>query len=324
MKWNSCVLFFTCIYSTISFAQPENLTHTQIPDTTANVIGQNETINEYFETDDNLNSMPPKLYAQADEPAAKQPSDGTSATKDSSVSSSKDNTNKESAATTTGTVSDPGKSKKKKGSKKQSGESGDSSGHGLQESGAPYKANIGASFEYASESQSKKFSDKTSKTTATTMSLGLGYLMIFGKFEVGPVLSYSNESSKIPEIIDGNYTKKVVTKTGLGGMGVFNIGNIQQDKMLPYVATSILRSSSVDSQTDSSSSTIKITTNITEVAPELGLKFFLGAHLAVNPYFKYILEMSGDEKTEVTGSDATVAAVTGSKMTLGVGLLTYF
>ena len=105
---------------------------------------------------------------------------------------------------------------------------------------------------------------------------------------------------------------------GLGGAFVFNLGNIQQDKMVPFVGLKIEK---IAETTDKSSD--KTTDSEMRLGLEGGVKYFLGSHLALKPFLSYQLTMSGEHKVESSGSGAAVSSVTGSDLTIGVGLSTY-
>ena len=206
------------------------------------------------------------------------------------------------------------KKKKKAAAGAESADTGNSLGHGSQDSGQPYKANLDFSFSFASSSRNQKYTDKTSKNTSSSLQLDLAYLFVFGSMEAGPMFSFSSGSEKE----SGTSATTKSSGLGLGGAFVYNLGNIQQDKMVPFVGLKIER---ISETTDIAS--VKTTDSEMRLGLEGGVKYFLGSHLALKPFLSYQLTMSGEHKVESSGSGASVSSVTGSDLTIGVGLSTY-
>jgi hypothetical protein len=213
------------------------------------------------------------------------------------------------------------KKKKKAAAGTESADTGNSLGHGSQDSGQPYKANLDFSFSFASSSRNQKYTDKTSKNTSSSLQLDLAYLFVFGSMEAGPMFSFSSGSEK--EGGDSVATKS--SGLGLGGAFVFNLANIQQDKTVPFVGLKIERTSKTNDVTSKTSAVTSGKTTDIEMSLGLegGVKYFLGSHLALKPFLSYQLTMSGEHKVESSGSGASVSSVTGSDLTIGVGLSTY-
>lgn len=99
---------------------------------------------------------------------------------------------------------------------------------------------------------------------------------------------------------------------GFGGAFFMNFGNIQADKLVPYAGASVM----MDTKTDDSS---KATKKLTNLGLEGGMKYFVGAHLALKPFLSYEMTLSGEDKR-----DTSVGSVTGNTLQLGVGLAKYF
>jgi hypothetical protein len=184
-------------------------------------------------------------------------------------------------------------------------------GHGSQDSGAPYRANIELGFDFSSKSQNLKYTNETFKTTSTHIGFDIAWLFVFLKMEAGPLFYFASDNQKI-----GSTTTKS-SAFGLGGAFFFNMGNIHSDKFVPYAGIKLLTSSET---IDSGS---KVTEKMTDFGIEGGMKYFVGAHLALKPFLRYQLTFSGESKSEAT-SPATVASITGSELNLGLGLAKYF
>lgn len=199
-------------------------------------------------------------------------------------------------------------------------------GHGLQESGMPYKANVDTSIVYSSSNEARKFTDREFKTSTTDIAIALKYLAVLGPMEVGPIIGYQSITVKSTNASDANVNDNL--KTGITSFGLgfaFNIGNISQDKMVPFVGMDVLRKSSkATATTDGSTGSVVDTVSTMALAIELGAKYFMGGHVALKPFFKYSKTLSGEDKSEVTGEEAQVASITGGGMNLGMGLVTYF
>jgi hypothetical protein len=266
-----------------------------------------DSLDQYFDLDDNdsdATSSPLSAQATTDETAPA--TDETTATTAPSEA--------------TAPASKPIKKKKKKRKKKPSKTTsveentasveGVSTGHGTQDSGLPYKANIDLGFNFSSASSTKKYQDKAEKSSTSQLGLNVTWLFIFSKMEVGPIFRYSTTSVK-----EDDFTEKSNT-LGIGGAFFMNFGNIHSDKLVPYAGVSVL----MDTISNDSS---KETTKKTNLGLQGGLKYFLGAHLALKPYLSYELTLSGEEKDE-SSDPATVGSLTGSKLDLGIGLAKYF
>lgn len=206
------------------------------------------------------------------------------------------------------------KRKKKAAAGAESADMGNSLGHGSQDSGQPYKANLDFSFSFASSSRNQKYTDRTVKSTSSSLQLDLGYLFVFGSMEAGPLFSYSSGSTK--EGSDSDAIKS--SGLGIGGAFAYNLGNIQQDKMVPFIGLKIEK---ISETLDIAS--VKTTDSELRLGLEGGVKYFLGSHLALKPFLSYQLIMSGEHKVESSVASASVGSVTGSDLTIGVGLSTY-
>jgi hypothetical protein len=144
----------------------------------------------------------------------------------------------------------------------------------------------------------------------TELGLDVTWLFIFSKMEAGPIFSYKSGTTKIGDIsIKEN-------SMGIGGAFFMNFGNIQADKLVPYAGVA------VKMETETNDST-KETSKYTKLGLQGGMKYFVGAHLALKPFLSYEMAISGEEKNEST-SPATVASVTGSTLELGLGVAKYF
>lgn len=184
-------------------------------------------------------------------------------------------------------------------------------GHGAQDSGAPYKANIELGFDFSSQTKNFKYKNETIKSTTTHLGLDIAWLFVFSKMEAGPLFNFSSDNEKSGSITTKN------SAFGLGGAFFFNMGNIHSDKFVPYAGVKLLTSSAtVDTGT-------KVTEKMTDFGIEGGMKYFLGAHLALKPFLRYQMTFSGESKSEAS-SPAIVASITGSDLNLGVGLAKYF
>jgi hypothetical protein len=262
----------------------------------------NDPLREYFEARDDLPQTDKSLIAQS--------TDGT----DPAAGA---------AGATPGAGAKPTakKTKKKKSADGTSPESA-TSGHGDQENGAPYFAEVGMGLWYSSESTTQKYTNESHKTAITDLALDVKYQMIFGSFEVGP------------KIIFGSNTKKVTTDTttttktsslGLGLGFTFNMGNIHTSKLVPFVALDVDRMSSSSSvATEGVDGESKSTDTDTRPSLSVGANIFMGGHVALKPLLQYQMIMGGEHKEEETGTDAVVASVTGSKLRLGMGIATFF
>ena len=270
----------------------------------------NDVLAPYFETKSmdkqNDNDRPLTAQSTTDQPPA-----------DAEATTPPETTTEPAPTTEPATkITPPKRTKKKK--KKSAVTAADGSvnsagivGHGAQDSGAPYRANIELGFDFSSKSQNLKYTNETFKTTSTHIGFDIAWLFIFSKMEAGPLFYFSSENQKI-----GSNTTKI-SGFGVGGAFFFNMGNIHSDKFVPYAGVKLLTSSQT---TDTGS---KVTDKMTDFGIEAGMKYFVGAHLALKPFLRYQLTFSGESKSEAT-SPATVASITGSELNLGLGLAKYF
>lgn len=299
-------------------SQGENLdtdsTHENIESneavTNTETSNSNDVLAPYFETQSIDNQIDDDRPLTAQSTTEQPPAEGEATTPPDTATEAAPTTEPATKAT-------PPKRTKKK--KKKSGVIGaDGSvtsagvvGHGAQDSGAPYRANIELGFDFSSKSQNLKYTNETFKTTSTHIGFDIAWLFVFSKMEAGPLFYFSSDNQKI-----GSNTTKI-SAFGLGGAFFFNMGNIHSDKFVPYAGVKLLTSSET---TDSGS---KVTDKMTDFGIEGGMKYFLGAHLALKPFLRYQMTFSGESKSEAT-KPATVASITGSDLTLGVGLAKYF
>jgi hypothetical protein len=195
------------------------------------------------------------------------------------------------------------------------------SGHGQQESNLPYKAAVDLDLAYQSESKTQKYSNESYKITTTDISFSIEYLFVFGRFEAGPMISYSSETEKRTEAVT---TTRIMKGTGLGAAFVFNLGNIHQDKMVPFLGIDLERYSLSVSLKEDGGSEYKESDAETRPAFNVGAKIFMGGHIALKPMIQYQMIMGGEHKIESPGEEALVASVTGSKLKVGLGLAKYF
>ena len=274
---------------------------------------EDDSVREYFETDASDNDQGPSKFAQA--PAA---GDAGAAAVGAPTGTTTD-----AGAAPTGT---PAKVKKKKKKAATGDQAAMASGHGVQESGLPYKAGVDMSLTYSSESKTKKYSDKSQKESTTAMGLDLDYLFVFGHLEAGPKITFLSMSEKTPNATDNTVSdEKKTSAIGFGAAFVIDIGNIHQDSLVPYVDFDLVKESkTVTSTTGGSSASTKVTDTDMRIGLGGGVKIFMGGHIALKPFLKYELIMSGSTKTEETGQNAVVASVTGNKLSLGMGLAKYF
>jgi hypothetical protein len=183
-------------------------------------------------------------------------------------------------------------------------------GHGTQDSGLPYKANFDLGFKFKSDSATLKYADNSTKFSMTELGLDVTWLFIFSKMEAGPIFSYKSETTKIGDIsIKEN-------SMGIGGAFFMNFGNIHADKLVPYAGVSLKMNTETNDST-------KETDKNTKLGLQGGMKYFVGAHLALKPFLSYEMALSGEKKDEST-TPATVGSVTGSTLELGLGLAKYF
>lgn len=225
------------------------------------------------------------------------------------------------------TTEDPTKPKKKKKKKKKSSAAESSkiqstAGHGTQESGLPYWANVETDLTFTSKSTTRKYSDNSLKDTETEIGLDLMYLFVLGRMEIGPLISYSNLTEK-EQLSASIATTTTTVKIGFGAALFLNLGNIHQDKFVPYIGLNFARhaqtgTSKTDSTSESKSSQTQLSSGL-----EVGGKFFMGGHIALKPFVSFDLTFSGENKDNASGTEL-VASVTGTKLAAGLGLAKYF
>ena len=287
----------------------------QNTDLIQNHTPEDDSVREYFETDASDNDQGPSKFAQA--PAA---DDAGAAAVGAPTGTTTD-----AGAAPTGT---PAKVKKKKKKAATGDQAAMASGHGVQESGLPYKAGVDMSLTYSSESKTKKYSDKSQKESTTAMGLDLDYLFVFGHLEAGPKITFLSMSEKTPTVNVIGTTlsdEKKTSAIGFGAAFVIDIGNIHQDSLVPYVDFDLVKESkTVTSTTGGSSDSTKVTDTDMRIGLGGGVKIFMGGHIALKPFLKYELIMGGSSKKEETNVDTAVASVTGNKLSLGMGLAKYF
>lgn len=291
--------------------------------TDSEIIEENDIVLEYFNTE-----LEKSDNSEARDGRVAQSTDGEKPTTDGTVASPS-----EPPASTDAEPAKPKKIVKKKLKKKAVAEGeitvGLTTGHGAQESGLPYNANVDLSFEYSSESKTKKFKDSSYKDSESTIKLDVTYLFVFGRMEIGPKFSFLSSTTKSDTAIQSTGTKVSSTlKTsglGLGAGFAFNLGNIHQNKTVPYIGADFQSvTTSGSSSLEGSSDTSKETNKEINLGLEGGLKYFMGGHIALKPFLNYTMTVSGENKLESTGSDALVASVSGSHISLGLGIAKYF
>jgi Outer membrane protein beta-barrel domain len=281
-------------------------------------VDENNSIREYFDEAEDAtpaHSAHPSRLAQATDAAEAGAAVGAAAAP--AVGAAVD------AAAGTGVK----KKKKKKAGAPTPGAPGEATlGHGLQESGLPYSANVDLNLQYSSTSQTIKYSDTSSKVSSTAMTVSTGYYWVLGPTEIGPKIAILSQTDKSPNATTPANTDMVKTSAiGFGAGAAFNIGNIHQSKLVPYIGLDILSTTTTTTSTTSgSTNSTKVTNSAVELGLAAGLKIFMGGHVALKPYLNYQILMSGSSKEEITGSDAVVASVTGNTLSLGMGLATYF
>lgn len=225
------------------------------------------------------------------------------------------------------TTEDQTKSKKKKKKKKKTSAADASktegaAGHGTQESGLPYWANVETDLTFTSTSTTRKYSDNSLKDTETEIGLDLMYLFVLGRIEIGPLISYSSLTQK-EQLSASIATTTTTVKIGFGTALFINLGNIHQDKFVPYAGLNFARhavttSSKTDSESESKLSQTQLSSGL-----ELGGKFFMGGHVALKPFVSFDLILSGENKDNTSGTEL-VASVTGTQLAVGLGLAKYF
>lgn len=262
---------------------------------------KDEALREYFDEDVEEEDSTPTKYAKAPE--------------DGSVSSGG-----ETVPAANPSAVAPKKKKKKKSA------AVDGVGHGLQESGLPYSANVGLDVEYNRKSELLKYSDKSLKTSVASLSLQLAYLRVLGPIEVGPLLAFSTETNTSSNLTTPAIND-VTKTTGLGfGLGfAFNLGNIHQSTTVPYIGLDVLKSSATTTNTtDGVAGKTAVSVSRLDLGVNFGAKIFMGGHVALKPFVSYTILVSGDSKEEITDQDTVVGSLTGNALAVGMGLATYF
>jgi hypothetical protein len=203
-------------------------------------------------------------------------------------------------------------------------QAGVTTGHGLQETGLPYKANVDLSLSYMNKSQTLKYSDKSYKQSSSDIDLDLKYLFILGRFEVGPLISFSSGSMKNDQ---GEGVSTTVTSSGMGfGLAAnINFGNIHQDTFVPYAGLDFTRNSITEKTKQTGGSEAKESTTEMAIGLEAGGRYFMGGHIALKPFLNFGMIMSGENKSDNgDGTGEKVASVSGTKLSIGLGLAKYF
>ncbi len=299
------LLGLTTFFSLPTISKAETAETPNAETTNAQATENEESLDQYFNrTNDDTNDDNQPLSAQATTEETSPAADGAA-------------TSTAPADTTTdATVTPAKKVVKKKKKKKASAMASDmaavegATGHGTQESGMPYKANIDLGFKFASQSKTIKFKELSVKSTETKLGLDVTWLFIFSKMEAGPIFSYTSGTTKIGEISIKE------SSMGLGGAFFMNFGNIHADKLVPYAGVSLKMN------TETNDSTKETDKNI-NLGLQGGMKYFVGAHLALKPFLSYEMAINGEYRDE-SSSPATVGSVTGSNLELGLGLAKYF
>lgn len=299
------LLGLTTFFSLPSISKAETAESPNAETTNAQATENEGSLDQYFNrTNDDTNDDNQPLSAQATTEETSPAADGAA-------------TSTAPADTTTdATVTPAKKVVKKKKKKKASAMASDmaavegATGHGTQESGMPYKANIDLGFKFASQSKTIKFKELSVKSTETKLGLDVTWLFIFSKMEAGPIFSYTSGTTKIGEISIKE------SSMGLGGAFFMNFGNIHADKLVPYAGVSLKMN------TETNDSTKETDKNI-NLGLQGGMKYFVGAHLALKPFLSYEMAINGEYRDE-SSSPATVGSVTGSNLELGLGLAKYF
>ena len=283
-------------------------------------VADNDSLREYFDDEMGSEISESKKFAQATEVGATPAgaAAGSPAGAGAAAGSPAD------AGAAAGSPADAGVKKKK--TKKKSGATEAQFGHGLQESGLPYTANVEIGFQFNKSSKTKKYSDNSSQSSSTAISLGIGYLRVLGPIEVGPLVSFLSQTDTSPN--SATPTENDVSKTSALGLGLgfaFNIGNIHQNAMVPYIGLGVLKNSTTTVfSTTGATDTTTVTSSELNLDVDLGLKIFMGGHIALKPFVNYTILMSGESKEEITGADTVVGSVTGNTISLGLGLAKYF
>jgi hypothetical protein len=298
------LLGLTTFFSLPMISQAETAENPNAETTNAQATENDGSLDEYFNrTNDDTNDNNQPLSAQATTVETAPAADGAA-------------TSTAPAGTTTDATATPVKKVVKKRKKKAAAANTDmaaiegATGHGAQESGMPYKANIDLGFKFSSQSKTTKFTDRSDKSTETKLGLDVTWLFIFSKMEAGPIFSYLSTTTK-----EGEATTKG-SSMGIGGAFFMNFGNIHADKLVPYAGVSLKMNTETNDST-------KVTNKDTNLGLQGGMKYFVGAHLALKPFLSYEMTLSGENKDE-SSTSASVGSVTGSNLELGLGLAKYF
>jgi hypothetical protein len=311
MKRNIQSIIFGFSFFSVVFSASARAEEVVLPTLTA--AANDDQLREYFDDAGKSKDSSPPKYAAAPAPAAVAA--GTVAA--GTVAAGTVAADAASGAVD-GAIAAPGVKKKK--TKLKAVVPG---GLALLDSRLPYTANVAVKVEYNSKKITTKYSDNSTTSATTSLALGLSYLRVLGPIEVGPLLSFL-QNSRIDTATTGSQTLK---GSGLGfGLGcVLNIGDINQSTMVPYLGLGILKESLTSVSTTSSTTTSTTTTNSKlNLNVDLGLKIFMRSHVALQPFVAYKMLLSGDTKEAITGSETTVGSLTGNEISVGMGLATYF
>lgn len=282
-----------------------------------------ETIDPEVDSETEVPEQPLSAQATSDDPAAASDASPTVPTSPTTPPA----TSTTPPTTTTAPGPKPKKVVRKKKKKIPGTSTGESApvegaiGHGAQDSGLPYKANVELSFTFSSQTQNEKYSDKTYKNSSSDLGLDVAWLFIISRMELGPIIKFTSITEKEASVVALKQSGY-----GIGGAFFFNFGTIHTDKFVPYAGTAFIMSST--SRTTPSLETPgkedKTTEKTTNIGLQFGMKYFVGAHLALKPFFTYDLTISGEKRTESFGDSPRIGAISGGTMHLGLGLAKYF
>jgi hypothetical protein len=300
------LLGLTTLFSLPTISKAETAESPNAETTNAQATENEGSLDQYFNrTNDDTNDDNQPLSAQATTEETSPAADGAT-------------TSTVPADTTTDATATPAKKAVKKKKKKKAAAAANTdmatvegaTGHGTQDSGLPYKANFDLGFKFKSMSATQKYADVSTKFSMTELGLDVTWLFIFSKMEAGPIFSYTSGTTKIGDIsIKEN-------SMGIGGAFFMNFGNIHADKLVPYAGVSLKMNTETNDSTEE-------TDKDTKLGLQGGMKYFVGAHLALKPFLSYEMALSGEKKDEST-TPATVGSVTGSTLELGLGMAKYF
>lgn len=282
-----------------------------------------ETIDPEAEPETEVPEQPLSAQATSDDPAAASDATPTTPTPPTTPPA----TSTTPPATTTTPGPKPKKVVRKKKKKIPATAAGETTpiegatGHGAQDSGLPYKANVDLGFSFSSQSLNLKYSNETKKISSTEIELDLAWLFIVSRMEIGPRVNFTSMTQK-----EGSVVALKESGFGIGGVFFFNFGNIHTDKFVPYLGTALIISSlsSTMPSAETDGAEDKVTVKTTDMGLQFGMKYFVGAHLALKPFFTYDLTINGERREESAGASATVGALSGGTMRLGLGLAKYF